>query len=482
GGGWWFLSRPLAATFACQPPDATISACGTSTVGCLTAQGLSPGSYEVTVARAGFTTMTSEVQVRRFSDNQFDFTLEPAPQRVSVTAKPKGALCRVVRDDNEILSDKDSVEGTVPAGPVTVEVSLAGYNTITRDLFLDSATELSFVLDPEGQLVRTLGTLDCAGAPKAVAIAPDGSQVWTTILNGPPSIETFDLATLSKTAEIDLGAYGAVEIAFNQQGTRAYASQMETARVFEIDVATHKVLREFDTESAWTKLVLLSPTQKLVFAANWSGDDVSVIDVAEGRLRRRIPAPDTPRGLWATDDNTLYVAGFGDGDLWRVETDSGGWKELFDGNGALRHIVGDNARGKLFISDMSKDVVLVHDISSGKTTTFVETDEKPNTIDLSPDGKVLFVSCRGENNPTSYYLPGPEWGTILLFDATDGTPLDAIVGGNQCTALDVSDDGRLLVFSDFLDDRLRVYEVPTYEELAAGNGGRWKAHFEELEK
>jgi hypothetical protein len=36
--------------------------------------------------------------------------------------------------------------------------------------------------------------------------------------------------------------------------------------------------------------------------------------------------------------------------------------------------------------------------------------DRGNTMDLSPDGKVLYVSNRGENNPRSCYIPGPEWG------------------------------------------------------------------------
>jgi len=155
---------------------------------------------------------------------------------------------------------------------------------------------------------------------------------------------------------------------------------------------------------------------------------------------------------------------------------------VFDSNGALRHLVGDPDKGVLYASDMAKDCVWAYDLKTGKTTKFCDTDAKPNTIDLSPDGKVLFVSCRGENNPKSYYIPGFEWGTILLFDTSSAKPLDAIVGGNQCTALDVSDDGTMLSFSDFLDDRLQFFEVPPYEILAAGNGGRWDEHFEDLKK
>ena len=57
-----------------------------------------------------------------------------------------------------------------------------------------------------------------------------------------------------------------------------------------------------------------------------------------------------------------------------------------------------------------------------------------------------------------------------------------IVGGNQPTALGVSDDGKTLVFSDFLDNRLRVYRVPSHAELAKGGGGRAKSHLKDLPK
>jgi hypothetical protein len=144
--------------------------------------------------------------------------------------------------------------------------------------------------------------------------------------------------------------------------------------------------------------------------------------------------------------------------------------------------VADEQRGKLYASDMAKDCVWVTNMKTGKTRKFADVDHKPNTIDLTPNGNVLFVSCRGANNPVSYYLPGPEWGSVLLYDTSDGRPLDAIVGGNQCTALDMSSTNRVLAFSDFLDDRLRFYEVPAYELLAQAGGGRFGVYKSELTK
>lgn len=77
---------------------------------------------------------------------------------------------------------------------------------------------------------------------------------------------------------------------------------------------------------------------------------------------------------------------------------------------------------------------------------------------------------------------GPEWGSVLAIDAASGRVLDAVVGGNQTTGLDLSGDGRLLAFTDFLDNRLSLFAVPSYRVLAAGGGGRATAHRAELRK
>jgi DNA-binding beta-propeller fold protein YncE len=70
----------------------------------------------------------------------------------------------------------------------------------------------------------------------------------------------------------------------------------------------------------------------------------------------------------------------------------------------------------------------------------------------------------------------------VVLDTATGAYLDAIVGGNQTTGLDVSPDGTMLAFSDFLDNRVSVYRIPSYDVLVAGNGGRWEAHLAEIAK
>ena len=149
----------------------------------------------------------------------------------------------------------------------------------------------------------------------------------------------------------------------------------------------------------------------------------------------------------------------------------------------MRHFAADAGKGILYISDMSKNVIWKLTLADDKVVQFAKTDSHPNTIDLSPDKKILFVSNRGHNfSATNYYVPGPDWGSVILFDTATGKMLDAIVAGNQPTALDISDDGSMLVFSDFLDAKIEVFKVPAYEELLKGGGGRSAVYKKELKK
>jgi sugar lactone lactonase YvrE len=189
----------------------------------------------------------------------------------------------------------------------------------------------------------------------------------------------------------------------------------------------------------------------------------------------------TPRGLYPTPDGRrLYVAGYGTGEIQRIDLASGRGTVLLRTGGAMRHLVGDG--NALYANDMARARVYAVDLRTEDVRELARTDQKPNTMDLSPDGRLLFVSNRGANNPRSYYLPGPEWGSVLVLDTRTGRVLDAVVGGNQTTGLDVSSDGRRLAFSDFLDNRVRVYHIPPYHDLARGDGGRAAHYRAELRK
>ncbi|MGH3342296.1 MAG: YncE family protein [Carbonactinosporaceae bacterium] len=368
----------------------------------------------------------------------------------------------------------------VPAGTVRFELRRAGYNSVHRTFQLTTARSFEAWLDPAGLLLASRTRWSTGSTPKQVAFTPDGRQAWVTLL-GAHGVQVFDTGSGRLLDAIPLGAdHGAVEVIFTRDGETAYVSQMETASVFEIDVHTREIRRRLYTKGIWSKVMALSPDERTLYVSNWVSDDVSAIDLETEKVRRYATV-DTPRGLYVTPEgDELYVAGFADGEIERVDLETGHAETLIRTGGAMRHLVGDPRDHVVYASDMAEDKVFEVDLDTGDVTTLARVDHNPNTIDLDPQGRVLYVSCRGRNGP-SYYLPGPEWGSVVLVDTENGRLLDAIVGGEQTTGLDVSADGRMLAFSDFLGNRVSTYAIPPYRELANG-GGRVREHRAELEK
>ncbi len=332
------------------------------------------------------------------------------------------------------------------------------------------------------QIVRCNYKLEGIPSPKAVSFNADGSEIWTTsLMNKRRGVAIFDTETGGHKKDIFLNGGGGVEIVFNKDGSRAYVSQMETGKIFEIDTKLKEVLRELRTESAWTKVVTLSGDENLLFASNWSGNNVSVIDLDNGLLLYNIPVVETPRGIYATNDGeNLYVAGFKNGEIEVINLETRESRVIYRNGGAMRDIIGDEENGFLYVSDMANASIYRVNIETDSVEKFVDTEQNPNTIEFAEDKEVLVVSNRGINNKESYHLPGPEWGVLQFFNTEDGVMLDAVIGGNQPTGLSVYQDK--LGYSNFLDGNIIICNMPTYQDFLRGNGGASRLYKDFIKK
>ena len=401
--------------------------------------------------------------------------------RLHVAVHPQEATLRIQSADGAVRATRTPFTGRLPGGHLVLTLTRPGRNTLTQRVLLDRDRTLELWMDPKGLLHHQIGELTTGPNPKQVAFSPDGKELWVSLLGG-HGVQVFDTRTRKLLDQIRLGEHGAVEVLFTADGRTVFASQMETALVFVIDRRIRRVRRQLFTKGTWSKVMALSPDERTLYVANWVSNNVSEIDLASGKVRRLLPTVRTPRGLYPTaDGGRLFVAGYADGEIQRIDLRTGASKVLLRTGGAMRHLVGDPQRGRLYADDMALGRVFVVDLASERVRRLATTDKMPNTIDLSPDGRVLYVSNRGKNG-ACYCAPGPEWGSVLAIDTTSGRILDAIVGGNQTTGLDVSPDGRILAFSDFLDNRVHLYTIPPYQTLTQGGGGRALAHLQDLPK
>ncbi len=376
-------------------------------------------------------------------------------------------------------SDTLFFEGATPCTVKTtiyspiIKMDEENYNPLF-DTLKQNNSLYEFYPVPKGQLLRCVKKFACGPHPKAVAFTPDQSELWVTCLAGPPSVEVYSTSSWKKIHSFNLGKYGAVEIKFSRSGDKAYVSQMESNQVYEINTETKKVIRKFNTGGRWCKIMELNSSETTLWVSNWITNDVSEINLLTGKIDHLYKTAKTPRGLYYhSADSSLYCASFGEGYIEKFSLpDTAEVDTLYKGGYAMRHFTPDTIRNILYVSDMGRRKVYSINLKNDKISHFVYTGSNPNTIDLTPDGKIMAVSNRGKNNKKSYLLKGPEWGVVQLFDTESGKLLDVIIGGNQCTGLDISPDGTLLAFSDFLDDRINIYRLPPVQELKKGNGGR----------
>ena len=88
---------------------------------------------------------------------------------------------------------------------------------------------------------------------------------------------------------------------------------------------------------------------------------------------RNIKTVKTPRGVYPTKDGKyLYVAGYDKGELQKINLTDLTSKILYNQGKALRHIVVDESKNIMYISDMGNNRVLIY--NSIPTTNYAPAD------------------------------------------------------------------------------------------------------------
>jgi YVTN family beta-propeller protein len=161
----------------------------------------------------------------------------------------------------------------------------------------------------------------------------------------------------------------------------------------------------------------------LVYVTNETAGEVSVIDPAQQVQIGRIAIGKRPRGLVVSPDRTtLYVAVSG---------------SPIGGPGI--------AESSLPPPDKAADGIAVVDLASRRIVRTLRGVSDPEQIDISPDGKRLYVSSE-------------DAGELLTLD-TEGKVLSRLAVGSQPEGVTVSPDGRTLLATSEEDNKVTVVDL-----------------------
>ncbi|MDR2700815.1 MAG: beta-propeller fold lactonase family protein [Spirochaetaceae bacterium] len=370
---------------------------------------------------------------------------------------------------NDELIKPVSVSGAIreyriPAAG-TLRFSASGYRSIewnsARLPVKKGQAEIK--LENEKGVLRYIGEYNTGSQPKSAYFSPNGQRLFVPLLND-KGIDVFRIVGqyLQYEKRLEAGNRpGFVEALCDERRRELWVSNMEENKVHIFNLDSLELISSHSKGGTFPKVIVQSPDGALTLVSNWLSMDISVFDSDTKKLLRRIPVGGTPRGMAFSPDGSLVYTAIYDAALVVVVDMTANkvikrWR-FSQGEGAARHIIYRD--DKLYVSDMFRGTVNILDAATGALLRSVRLGFNINTIILSPDGKYIFASSRGKNNPVDYTLPGPDFGAIYMVDAQDLTLLEKVWGRNQPTGLAVSPDGKFLVFTDFLDANLELYRI-----------------------
>jgi sugar lactone lactonase YvrE len=323
-------------------------------------------------------------------------------------------------------------------------------------------------LENENSVLELLGEYSTGRQPKSTYFSLDGQRLFVPLLDQ-HGIDEFRVTGLALDFEKRLtvpgaNAVGFVEVLCDAKRRELWVSNMNENKVhiFNLDTLEHKI--SLSTGGVLPKVIVQNPAGDITVVSNWVSCDISVFDSEAKKLLRRIPVGGTPRGMAFSPDGALLYTVIYDAPLVAVvnmeQNRLVSRYRLYEGEEALRHVI--YHEGKLYVSDMYRGTVNILNAATGALLQSKRIVPNINTVVISPDGWRIFASSRGRNNPEDYTKPGPDFGAIYMLSAEDLSVQERIWGCNQPTGLAISQDGKLLAFTDFLDANLELYRLKDY--------------------
>jgi len=298
-----------------------------------------------------------------------------------------------------------------------------------------------------GQRVRPVGqSVTFAGRPIDLALAPDGKALYVKDNRGLVVIAT-ETWQLRQELAFPSGGGSMHGIAVAPDGRRLFLTTAQNI-LWEATV-------QADGTVAWGRKIALPgpggkgdsdacglallPDGKRLLVCLSRNNSLGIVDLKEGRLTKEIPVGIAPYAVaLASDARTAYVSDWGGRhpEADEPSADSAGTKTLIDRRGV-------GASGCVSFVDLAAE----------RQTGLVETGLHPSGLQLSPDGKTLYVA-----NANSDTVSAISTETRKVVETISARPNVRMPFGNAPNALALSADGRTLYVANGGNNALAVIE------------------------
>jgi len=145
---------------------------------------------------------------------------------------------------------------------------------------------------------RKLRDVTVGGRPEGIALSRDELVLWVGDLEG-SRVQAFDTDTFDKLTEVKTGGVP-IRVAASPDGRWIVTSNLGAGGLTIIDAVSRTHVRDVPLsaeEKAGQVTIIFSPDGSLVYAAETGSNVVAEVDLASGKVLRRLPAGKNGDGL-----------------------------------------------------------------------------------------------------------------------------------------------------------------------------------------
>ncbi len=226
-----------------------------------------------------------------------------------------------------------------------------------------------------------------------------------------------------------------------------------------IDLASGEEIARRPTAGRSPHEVALSPDGKQVAVVHYGGSGIELFDVAAQKSIGTIKLPDgaRPHGIEWLDDGRIVASAEGLDAIAVIRRCGPDEDCLQPGythsvistaqEGSHMVVVSRN-KTRAYTSNLQSRTVTVIDLEAGRKITDLKAADQPEGLDLTPDGKELWVASRGSDK-------------VHVYDTASLKEVAVIDVGDFPIRLAITPDGKYAVTSDYRDGGLTVIDVAT---------------------
>jgi DNA-binding beta-propeller fold protein YncE len=212
-----------------------------------------------------------------------------AGDKVFVTHEANRAVARI--DTNSDIVDW--LIGTGQAGTHMVVASSDGKTLFTANIPANTVSRIDMSRG-NGAAPDAISVAQVAKQPEAIAISPDGKEVWVGS-NGEGTITILDAQTLA-TKHTLRGHKVPIRVRFTHDGTRALISDPEAGEITIYDVSQRKELKRLKVEGTPIGSIVNKDDTR-AYVASAAANKVIVLDLKKMEVVSTINAPGHPDGI-----------------------------------------------------------------------------------------------------------------------------------------------------------------------------------------